>query len=154
MSVSRRDFLALLGTSFAVAAAAGAVTGTGATSGSAAAATGASADQWVVAEVGAVSKGAVPISLRNAATGEVLLVEACRRGGAKAPVAQSKHLDLFLANNGQGSSQTPAAHVHAARALASHLDRTVAHVPATVLTQSARLDVHAELTQTNDDLLA
>ena len=148
MSVSRRDFLALLGTSFAVATVAAATHTL--TSGSAAPAAGA-ADHWVVAQVGAVAKGAVPITLRNAATGETLLVEACRRGGAKAPVTQSEHLDLFLANNGQGAAQTPAAHVRAARALAMHLDRTVTSVPATVLTQSARLDRHAELSQVNDD---
>lgn len=150
MSVSRRDFLALLGTSFAVATVAAATTGVAAgTAGQSAASL--SADRWVVAEVGAVTKGAVPITLRNTASGETLLVEACRRGGAKAPVAQSAKLDLFLANNGQGSAPTPVAHVRAARALAAHLDRTVAQVPAAVLTQSARLDRHAELSQVNDD---
>lgn len=148
MSVSRRDFLALLGTSFAVATVVSATNGAGAVSQAAAAG---QADRWVVAQVGAVAKGAVPITLRNTVTGETLLVEACRRGGAKAPVAQSKHLDLFLANNGQGAAPTPAAHVQAARALAAHLDRTVTSVPAAVLTQSARLDRHAELSQVNDD---
>jgi len=148
MSVSRRDFLALLGTSFAVATVAAATNGASTVSQTAAAG---QADRWVVAQVGAVAKGAVPITLRNTATGETLLVEACRRGGAKAPVAQSKHLDLFLANNGQGAAPTPVAHVQAARALAAHLDRTVTSVPAAVLTQSARLDRHAELSQVNDD---
>ncbi len=158
MSVSRRDFLALLGTSVAAAAAVAAV----GSKGQSAAAAGQSslpAGNWIVEQIGAVNKGAVPITLRHDQTGERLLVEACRRsgqrsrlGGAMAnPVVAGRRFDLFLANNGQGSAPTQAHHHVALRALADHLDRNVKQVPETVLTMAKRQRVHGGLHTTNDD---
>lgn len=152
MSFSRRDFLALLGTSVAGAAALSAM---GPLSGGAQAAarSTASADTWTVQAVGAVQKGAVPITLTNQATGERLVLEACRRGSGRAAVASSQAFDLFLANQGDGSKQTPRHHVVAARALARHLDQMGVQVPEPVLTMDARLSRHGELFDTNDDFV-
>lgn len=152
MSFSRRNFLALVGTSVAGAAVVGAA---GRVAGSTSSSVAASqTDRWVVQSIGAVQKGAVPITLANAVTGERLSVEACRRGSGRAAVASSKHFDLFLVNNGQGNVATPASHTVAVRSLAKHLDRTVTAVPSTVQTMEARLTSHAELFQQNDDPIA
>lgn len=148
MSVSRRDFLALVGASLAGAAAFAVV---GRTASASAPST--SGGHWFVRQVGAVSKGAVPITLEHSATGETLKVEACRRGGAQHAVASSRKFDLLLVNNGEGRAQTPREHVAAVRALAEHLDRNVKAVPAPLLTQDARLRQVAELTTTNDDFV-
>jgi len=153
MSVSRRDFLTLVGTSVAVVAAVGSVAGLAlGTSASGAAPAGASVgDAWRVASIGAVQKGAVPIRLVHVHTGEALLIDACRRGSSRPPVASSARFDLYLANNGAGRAPTPQAHVAAARALAVHLDRHVDGVPAPLLTLDARHAQHAELFERNDD---
>ncbi|MBM4344721.1 MAG: hypothetical protein FJ100_15250 [Deltaproteobacteria bacterium] len=148
MSVSRRDFMALLGTSVAVTVAGSAVLV------AAGAPTNGAAGKWIVEHIGAVSKGAIPVTLRNDATGEVLRVEACRRGLAANPVAKSAQFDLFLANDGKGHAQTNRDHVAAVQGLAAHLDRTVHSVPAAVQTMGERLSAHAELHTTADDVLA
>jgi hypothetical protein len=151
MSFSRRDFLALLGTSVAGAAALSAVGKLNA--GTDAAVRSTTADTWTVQAVGAVQKGAVPITLTNNASGERLVVEACRRGSGREAVASSQAFDLFLANQGDGNKQTPRHHVVAARALARHLDELGVQVPAPVLTMDARLSRHGELFDTNDDFV-
>jgi hypothetical protein len=151
MSFSRRDFLALLGTSVAGAAALSAVGKLNA--GTDAAVRSTTADTWTVQAVGAVQKGAVPITLTNNASGERLVVEACRRGSGREAVASSQAFDLFLANQGDGSKQTPRHHVVAARALARHLDELGVEVPTPVLTMDARLSRHGELFDTNDDFV-
>ncbi len=148
MSVSRRDFMALLGTSVAVT-----VAGSAALVAAGAPAK-APAGKWIVEHIGAVSKGAIPVTLRNDVTGETLRVEACRRGLAANPVAKSAHFDLFVANDGQGHAPTNRDHVAAVQGLAAHLDRTVQAVPATVLTMGERLTAHADLHATADDVLA
>lgn len=155
MSVSRREFLTLLGTSFAGVAA---VAGLGQLSAAAGATASAGQDtaavaggRWIVDQIGAVNKGAVPVTLRNDLSGEQLLVDVCRKGSANA-VASSRHFDLFLANAGQGNAPTPSHHVQAARALATHLDRHVRAVPATLQTQDARLASQLDLHRRNDDL--
>jgi hypothetical protein len=157
MSVSRREFLTLLGTSFAgVAAVAGLGQLGGSASSTAPAGQGASATtggNWIVDQIGAVDKGAVPVALRNDLSGEKLRVDVCRKGSANA-VASSRHFDLFLANAGQGNAPTPRHHVEAARALAAHLDRHVRAVPATLQTQDHRLASQLDLHRTNDDLLS
>lgn len=143
MSVSRRDFLALLGTSVAAAAAVAAVGSKGQSA--------LPAGNWIVEQIGAVHKGAVPITLRHDQTGERLLVEACRKGSLANPVVAGRRFDLFLANDGKGAAPTPAHHVAAVRSLADHLDRNVKAVPETVLTMAKRQRVHGELHTTNDD---
>lgn len=149
MSVTRRDFLALLGTSVA----AGAVVAVG-VSKSAASAPATVSGNWIVDQIGAVSKGAVPITLRHDVTGETLRVDACRRGLASNPVASSAHFDLFIANNGRGAAPTTRQQLAAVKGLAAHLDRNVADVPAQVLTMRERQAAHAELHTTSDDVLA
>lgn len=157
MSVSRREFLTLLGTSFAGVAAVASLSQMGAAANPSPALplqpgqTG--AGNWIVEQIGAVNKGAVAISLRHDATGERLLVDVCRKGSANAP-ASSRHFDLFLANAGQGQAPTPRHHVQAMRALASHLDRHVRSVPATLQTQETRLAEQVDLHRTNDDVAA
>lgn len=157
MSVSRREFLTLLGTSFAGVAAVASLAQVGAAADVASASSlqpaQAGAGNWIVEQIGAVSKGAVSISLRHDATGERLLVDVCRKGAANAP-ASSRHFDLFLANAGQGQAPTPRHHVAALRALASHLDQHVQSVPATLQTQATRLVEHVDLHRTNDDIVA
>jgi hypothetical protein len=153
MSFSRRDFIALVGTSVAGAAVVGAAgRSVSATSSSSVAKK--ATDSWVVDSIGAVAKGAVPITLRHATTGERLSVEACRRGSGRQAVASSRDFDLFLVNNGQGHAQTPASHTLAVRSLAKHLDKTVKAVPSTVVTMASRQSKHAELYTTNDDPIA
>jgi len=152
MSFSRRDFIALVGTSVAGAAVVSAAGRSVAAASSSTAAAG--SDNWVVDSIGAVAKGAVPITLVHATTGERLNVEACRRGSGRQAVASSRDFDLFLVNNGQGHVQTPASHTIAVRSLAKHLDKTVKAVPSTVVTMAARQSTHAELYTTNDDPIA
>ena len=147
--------MALVGTSVAGVAAVSAV-GRSATAPVAAAGSAGAArsDQWVVESIGAVAKGAVPITLVHATTGERLNVEACRRGSGRKSVASSRDFDLFLANNGQGHAPTSASHTVAIRSLAKHLDKNVKAVPATVVTMAARQSKHAEVYTTNDDPVA
>ena len=152
MSFSRRDFLALVGTSVAGVAVVGAAGRSLAAATTSTVAAG--SDSWIVQSIGAVQKGAVPITLVHAVTGERLQVEACRRGSGRQAVASSRQFDLFLVNNGQGHVQTPASHTVAVRSLAKHLDRTVKAVPNTVVTMAARQSNHAELYTTNDDPIA
>ena len=149
MSFTRRDFIALVGTSVA-----GAAVVSAAGRSVAAASPSSATDSWVVDAIGAVAKGAVPITLRHAVTGELLHVEACRRGSGRQAVASSRDFDLFLVNNGQGHAQTPASHTIAVRSLAKHLDKTVKAVPSTVVTMAARQSKHADLYTTNDDPIA
>jgi hypothetical protein len=134
MSMHRREFIHLIGTSVAGATAVAAATRTSAGLTSAAAAT----DDWVVVEVLPVDRGAVPIVLQRQSTGERLHVEACRRGSRQRPVAQSARFDLFLANHGEGSARTARDHELAARALAAALDARGAEVPAEVVTLDER----------------
>lgn len=156
MSVSRREFLTLLGTSFAGVAAVASLAQVGSAAAPASSLpqpAQAGAGNWIVEQIGAVNKGAVSISLRHDATGERLLVDVCRKGAANAP-ASSRHFDLFLANAGQGQAPTPRHHVAAVRALAGHLDQHVRSVPATLQTQATRLTEHVDLHRTNDDSVA
>ncbi|MSP92274.1 MAG: twin-arginine translocation signal domain-containing protein [Myxococcales bacterium] len=152
MSVSRRDFLGLVGVSVVGVAALGVA---GSVSSRAQARRPARRRDWIVQSVGAVQKGAVPIVLHDRASGELLTVEACRSaatGGAdRVAVAKSAQFDLFLVNDGAGRAPTAVDHVAAVRALAEHLDRAGVGVPATVLTQDARLQQHRGLRDTNDD---
>lgn len=164
MSVSRREFLALVGTAFAGAAAVPALatlgrpssastepaTGTDPASEADPTSESARGGQWIVDQIGAVNKGAVPVLLRHDPSGELLRVEVCRKGSANA-VASSRHFDLFLANTGRGSAPTPRHHVLAARALAAHLDRHVRAMPAALQTQEARMASQVALHQCNDD---
>ena len=104
--------------------------------------------------------------LQDRASGELLTVEACRSsanhsganhsganhsGANRGAVAQSAHFDLFVVNDGAGRAPTAVDHVAAVRALAEHLDRAGVGVPASVLTQDARLEQHRGLRDTNDD---
>lgn len=99
-----------------------------------------------------MSKGAVPITLRHVASGEILRVDACRRGLAANPVASSRQFDLFLANQGQGNVATPRAHVSAVQGLAAHLDRkVVGQLPPAVLTMQQRQAAVAALHTNSDD---
>jgi len=146
MSVSRREFLALLGTSVAATAA---VAVAGAEGVAPQGATPPVAGRWIVDQIGAVSKGAVPITLRHDLTGEVLHIEACKRSASANPIASSARFDLFLANDGAGRAPTARHHVAAVRSLAEHLDR--AEVPHGVVTMAEREAIHAELRATADD---
>lgn len=155
MSISRRNFLTLLGAALAGATGGSIAARSGATK---AAATGKAAsaktdDVWIVREIGAVRTGAVPITLEHRQTNERLVVEACRRGSGHAPVAQSERFDLFLVNQGAGDVRTERAHVLAARALASALNRLPSDQVPNVLTMSDRASKHPELLEINDDLL-
>ena len=76
------------------------------------------------------------------------MVEACRRGGGRTPVAASRNFALYLANRGSSDVPTPREHILAVRALARRLDRMDAQVPARVLTMDDRLDRHGELFET------
>ncbi len=143
MSVSRREFLALLGMSLAGAALVG-VTASAAPR----KARRSAADGWRVASVGAPRRGAVPITLQSLTNDESLVVEVCRRGGSRAPVAASRQFDLFLANQGTGTTDTPRDHILAVRALARRLDKLQTVVPAPLLTMDERLHQHAELFET------
>lgn len=157
MSFSRRDFIALVGTSVAGVAviSTNGRPAAATPASSSAAGTGAGAeDSWIVEAIGAVAKGAVPITLVHVTTGERLHVEACRRGSGRKSVASSRDFELFLVNNGQGHAPTTASHTLAVRSLAVHLDKTVKSVPDTVVTMAARQSKHAELYTTNDDVIA
>ncbi len=151
MSFSRRDFLAILGTSVAGAAAIAA--GSQLAAGSPAVSTASAVDAWTVHAVGAVQRGAVPITLIHQASGERLVLEACRKGSGRSAVASSDAFDLFLANQGDGQKQTPRHHILAARSMARRLDAMKVEVPGTVLTMDARLSQHNELFDTNDDFV-
>jgi len=150
MSISRRDFMSLVGGS--VAGAAAVAVGSKIVSSSPAVASSNKLDAWRVAEVGQVALGAVPILLVNRASGEELRVEACGRGSRLHPVASSKRFDLFVANGGDGSARTSRDHVLVTRALARKLDRQVDAVPAGVLTMEARQRAHRGLYETNDEI--
>ncbi len=152
MSLTRRNFMALIGTTFAGVAVIAASKNL-AVSPNASPVLGGDNDNWRVDSIGAVSKGAVPITLVNTVSGERIVVEACRRGSGRSPVASSKAFDLFVVNNGGGKAETPRSHTLAARSLAKHLDRKVVKVPETVVTMDARLHKHNELFQTNDDFV-
>ncbi len=152
MSVSRRDFLGLVGTTIAgVAVVAAGQKWVKAQSSQTIQA--GQADAWTVQAVGAVRHGAVPVTLVHQVTGEQLVVEACRRGSSRPAVASSSRFDLFLANRGDGRTETPRHHELAARALAKHLDQLGAEAPSAVLTMDARLRTHRELFDTNDDFV-
>ena len=144
MSVSRRDFLALVGTAVAGAAV------LSRSKLAAAQPAAVKADRWTVQTVGAVKHGAVAITLVHQTTGEKLVVDACRHG-KNSPVASSKQFDLFLANQGEGSKATPRHHTLAVRSLAKQLDKLDVKVPAPVLTMDARLAKHDALRSVNDD---
>ena len=161
MSISRRNFLALLGTAVAGASAVGATSGGSATLGGSAARAGRQAGAakagkkngvWIVREIGAVRTGAVPITLTHRETGENLLLEACQRGMGHTPVAQSAQFDLYLVNQGAGNVRTDREHVLAARALAGALDRLPSSALPDVLTMADRAARHPELREVNDDL--
>jgi hypothetical protein len=147
MSVSRRDFLALVGSSVAGAAAGAVALEVAGASGSQAPVS----RDWIVQSVGAVKKGAVPITLVDRNSRTTLVLNACRKANGSGAVASSAHCDLFVVNDGQGGTQTPRDHVIAARALARHLDAKQIGLPAAVLTQGARLAKHRDLHDTADD---
>ncbi|HAN30265.1 MAG TPA: hypothetical protein DCQ06_01585 [Myxococcales bacterium] len=150
MSISRRDFLSLVGTS--VAGAAAVTAGSQLIGRQNSAGQAVNLNEWQVSEVGSLDRGAVPFTLRNARTGESLRVDACRRSsGGRTPVASSRELDLFLHNNGAGSEATQREHQLVTRALAKRLDAQQASAMDTMLTMDARLDRHPDLHQTNDD---
>ncbi len=158
MSISRRDFISLVGTSVAgatVVAVGARYAANTATAGTPAAeAASASLQGWRISDVGAVDQGAVPFFLENSDTGERLRIDACRTGSRRSPVASSREFDLFLHNGGSGSAHTQRDHQVVARSLASHLDQQRASAPEAVLTMDDRLDRHPELFQTNDDRLS
>jgi hypothetical protein len=79
---------------------------------------------------------------------ESLVVEVCRHGGSRTPVASSRQFDLFLANQGTGATDTPREHILAIRALARRLDKLQTVVPAPLLTMDERLHRHADLFET------
>jgi hypothetical protein len=147
MSVSRRDFMALVGTAVAGASI---LSRSSLAASAQTAAPPTDAARWTVQSVGSVRHGAVPITLANQVNGELLVVDACRRG-LSSPVASSRHFDLFLANQGEGRKSTPRHHTLAVRALAEHLDRLGIEAPAPVQTMSARLAQHDGLRTVNDD---
>lgn len=107
---------------------------------------------WSVAEVGQVDRGALPFVVENRTTGERLRIEACRHGARLEPVARSAELDLFVANNGDGSARTAREHQLVARALARKIDSVRAQVPASVTSMDARHAQHRGLFTTADDL--
>ncbi len=109
-------------------------------------------DRWVVAEIGQVALGAIPVMLRNEMSGEQLNIEVCSRGARANAVASSARFDLFVANGGSGNVRTSPDHVVVARALGRKLDREVREVPAGVLTMSDRQSKHRELYETCDDI--
>jgi len=154
--LSRRRFLSLLGGSVAGVAAIGtagkalAAHRNGPAHGSAADTTAA----WVVAAIHPVSKGALPIDLRNSVTGEVLRVEVCKAGSglsSRAPVAKAGDYDLFLVNGGTGRTPTQREHVLATRALGRRIRNELRVAPQQLLTLDERLDAHRDLFDTNDD---
>lgn len=159
MSFSRRDFIALIGTSVAGAAALAVGNQLATDSGGQAHAGGIAAadDNWTVQAVGAVHKGAMAITLVHNVTREQLILEACRRAtgqqDGREAVASSKTFDLFLANQGNGHKPTPRQHVIAARALARRLDQIGVAAPQPLLTMNDRLARHGELFDTNDDAI-
>ena len=147
MSISRRDFLSLVGTSVAGAAAVSAGTqliGRGSSASR-------TMNDWQVSEVGAIDRGAVPFTLSNARTGEALRIDACRRGSRRSPVASSREFDLFVHNNGAGNAATQKEHQLVARALAKRLDAERTPAADAMLTMDARLSRHPDLYDTNDD---
>ncbi|MCO4764327.1 MAG: hypothetical protein KC502_22645 [Myxococcales bacterium] len=150
MSISRRDFMSLVGTSVAGATALAASARYAGSTAQGAQST-AHLQQWRVAAIGAVDRGAVPFTLENSQTGERIRVDACRTGSRRGPVASSSKFDLFLHNGGSGSSPTERDHQLVARSLAKRLDAERSQAPEAVLTMDARLDRHPELFQTNDD---
>lgn len=150
MSVSRRDFISLVGAS--VAGAAVVTAGAKASDAPAAAATATEGSgDWSVAEVGQVDRGALPFVLENRKTGERLRIEACRHGDRLEPVARSADLDLFVANHGDGSARTVREHQLVARALARQIDEVRAQVPVSVTSMDARHAQHRGLFTTADD---
>ncbi|MEY3014975.1 MAG: hypothetical protein RIT45_3710 [Pseudomonadota bacterium] len=150
MSINRREFISLVGTS--VAGATAVAVGARALGSSASVAQPSNIGDWTIAEVGVVDRGAVPFILERKGSGERIRVEACRRGSRQQPVAQSRELDLFLANNGDGTARTAREHELVARALARHIDAARAPVPASVVSLDTRHARHRELFTTADDL--
>jgi hypothetical protein len=164
MSISRRDFINLVGTSVAGASAiavsarmlsgnvaADSPTTVSPTTVSPTTGSPASVGNWSVAEVGAVDRGAIPFIIENRDSGERIRIEGCRRGSRLQPVAQSRDLDLFLANNGDGSARTAREHELVARALARHIDANRSAMPASVVSLDTRHARHRELFTTADD---
>ena len=151
MSISRRDFISLVGAS--VAGATAVAVGSQLLEGQVGATTTVEpVGDWSVAEVGQVDRGALPFVLENRTTGERLRIEACRHGARLEPVARSAELDLFVANNGDGSARTVREHQLVARALARKIDSVSAQVPVSVTSMDARHAQHRGLFTTADDL--
>ncbi len=150
MSISRRDFMTLLGGSV-VGAAAVAAGGRLNPSRPAAGVSQARLDAWKVAEIGQVQHGAVPITVANGSTGERITFEVCRKGSVRAPVATSSHYDLYVANGGTGNTPSRREHVLVGRALSQRLDHAVGAAPVGLLTMDERLASHPELFNTSDD---
>lgn len=152
MSISRRDFISLVGTS--VAGATALAVGARYAAGTAVSTAAAPTQSWHITEVGAIQRGAVPFILQNQETGEQLQIDACRRGSRRSPVASSREFDLFLHNGGSGSAHTQPSHEIVARSLATRLDQQRTQAPEAVLTMDDRLSRHPELFQTNDDRMS
>ena len=152
MSISRRDFMSLVGGSVAGATAV-AVSSKLVTNAPAASVSAVQQD-WRIAEIGQPSTGAQPLLLVNHSNGEELHIELCRRGSRQQPVASSRHFDVFLANGGNGAVRTSREHVVVARNLAGKLDRHFAQVPRGVLSMDERQARHRELYETSDDIIS
>ena len=151
MSISRRDFMTLLGGSV-VGAAAVAAGGKLSAQRPKAATSQTRLDSWKVAEIGQIQLGAVPITVANGNTGERITFEVCRKGSVRTPIATSAHYDLYVANGGTGNTPSQREHVLVGRALSQRLDRTIGAAPSGLLTMDDRLARHPELFDTSDDL--
>lgn len=104
---------------------------------------GMAAGSYRVAAVGAVVHGAFSVKLSNEA-GDSFVVEVCKRDlgvGALGAPARSEHLEVFVANEGDGNAPTREAHGLAAMAFAAALQPHEAHLAsAPLLTMRERLD--------------
>lgn len=109
-------------------------------------------DNWHVASIEPLDRGAVPVLLENRTTGASLRLDICRRGATAAPVAESRDFAIYLANGGSGSARTSREHTLVARALARRFDAERVQAPAALLTMDARLASHPGLYDTSDDL--
>lgn len=148
MSISRRGFMSLLGSSVAGAAV---ITVGSRVVGSPVAKTNAM-DDWHIASIEKIDRGAAPFVLENRSTGAQLRIDVCRRGSAHAPLAESRDFGLYLANGGSGATRTGREPTVVARALARRLDSDRIEVPEALLSMEARLSQHPGLQDTSDDV--
>lgn len=109
-------------------------------------------DDWHIASIEKIDRGAAPFVLENRSTGQQMRFDVCRRGSAHAPLARSRDFELFLANGGSGSTSTGREQTVVARALARRLDADRIEVPEALLSMEARLARHPDLHDTSDDV--